>query len=266
MILLTATTDLIQLVTSAAATINVHASYMDYNGTTVTPGRQNTAITTATTTTIVSAPGASTQRNVKTIHVRNRHATLACIVTFLFDANGTDYELHSLTLAAGEAVEYIEGIGFFLLKSARLDRWLMVTGADYTNSTTGFTDVTGLTCPVLNGIQYNFEAMLMHISGATTTGFRFGINGPTLTGIRLVGVDVITASATADTTASGTATAVDTAVIAETTGAATDVMARFSGVFTAGANGTFAIRAAAEVAAIVTVRIGSWCHIWQPTG
>lgn len=115
MLNLVLTTDKLQLVTDAAATVDVHASFADLSGTTVTPGKQNTAITTATTTDIVAAPGASTTRNVKTLHIRNKHATLAVSVTVVFDANGTDYELHKATLLAGEALEYIEGIGFFTL-------------------------------------------------------------------------------------------------------------------------------------------------------
>ncbi len=62
MIILASTSDLIRVVTSHAATIEVHASFVDLNGTTVTPGRTNTLISTATTTTIVGSPGASTVR------------------------------------------------------------------------------------------------------------------------------------------------------------------------------------------------------------
>lgn len=117
MIILAATTDKIQLTTSAAATIDVHASYVDAS--TADPpvvtdvNRQNTAITTATTTDIVAAPGASTTRNVKALHIRNKHASTACDVTVIFDQNGTDFEIHKASLAAGEALEYVDGVGFF---------------------------------------------------------------------------------------------------------------------------------------------------------
>ena len=59
MIILASTSDLIRVITSHAASIEVHTSYVDLNGTTVTPGRTNTLITTATTATIVGSPGAS---------------------------------------------------------------------------------------------------------------------------------------------------------------------------------------------------------------
>lgn len=115
MLLLNATTDKFQLVSSAAATLDVHASYVDLSGTTVTPGRQNTAITTATTTDVLAAPGASTTRNLKTLNVRNKHASQSCDCTLIFNQNGTSYELARLTVRAGETMEYIEGVGFFVV-------------------------------------------------------------------------------------------------------------------------------------------------------
>lgn len=118
MLILATTTDLLELVTDAAATVDVHASWMDYNGTTVTPGKTNTAITTAGTTTIVPAPGASTQRNAKTLHIRNKHASLAVTVTLNFDQNATNFELFKVVLQPNDSLEYVEGIGFFTLASA----------------------------------------------------------------------------------------------------------------------------------------------------
>lgn len=119
MLLLTATTDKFQLVSSTAASLDVHAGYMD-SGNPITssysmaPGRQNTAIVSATTTDIVAAPGASTARNVKVINVRNKDASLSCDVTIVFNQNGTSYQLHKQTLRAGETLQYVEGVGWFL--------------------------------------------------------------------------------------------------------------------------------------------------------
>ncbi len=118
MLLLTTTTDKLQVVTGAAITIDVHASFVDLSGTTVTPGRQNTAITTATTTDIVAAPGASTSRNIKGLHLRNKHASLAGDVTILYNANATTYELFRCTLFPGDCLEYVEGVGFFVIAAS----------------------------------------------------------------------------------------------------------------------------------------------------
>lgn len=125
MLLLTATTDKLDLVTSAAASVHVHASYIDMTqadppvvkGT--TSGRNHpAAITTATTTDIVPAPAATTTRNVKTLHIRNTHASVATDVTVRFNQNATTFELWKANLAPGEALEYIEGIGFFEVNAA----------------------------------------------------------------------------------------------------------------------------------------------------
>jgi hypothetical protein len=56
MLLLASTTDKIQVITSAAGQVDVHASWVDLSGTTITAGRTNTRISTATTTDVVGAP------------------------------------------------------------------------------------------------------------------------------------------------------------------------------------------------------------------
>jgi hypothetical protein len=124
MLLLVGNTDKLQLVTSAAATVDVVASYMDASNA-VPPvvqgdssGTQLTAITTATTTDIVATPAASEIRRIKALHIRNKHATTATDVTVVLDRSATDYELHKVNLAAGEALEYIEGVGFFELAAS----------------------------------------------------------------------------------------------------------------------------------------------------
>ena len=103
MINLASTSDRIQIFTSNAARIEVHASWVDLNGTTVTPGRTNTpAITTATTTTIVDSPAANTVRNVKHLNITNDHSSQSCIVTVEHTDGTTVVELMSFTLLPGE--------------------------------------------------------------------------------------------------------------------------------------------------------------------
>jgi len=107
-----------QLVTSAAGAIDVLAFFIDRDQSTGAVGaanRQLAAITTATTTDIVAAPSSGQTRNVRQLHVRNKHATASCDVTVMLDANGTDYQLYKLTLRAGDALEYVEGVGFYVL-------------------------------------------------------------------------------------------------------------------------------------------------------
>lgn len=103
MLNLASTSDAIRVVTGSAAQIEVHASFVDWNGTTVSPGRQNTpAITTATTTTVVSSPGASVIRNVKHLNITNDSASASCVVTVEHTDGTTIVELMSFTLLPGE--------------------------------------------------------------------------------------------------------------------------------------------------------------------
>lgn len=271
MIYLALTTDKISLITSAAITLDVNVNYIDAATATLVvsgSGKQNTAIATATTTDILAAPGASTTRTLKQMTARNKHATLAGDVTIQFNANATLYELHKVTLLAGETLEYIEGVGFFTLKpAAGLDRTFRVS-SDVINATTSFADITGLTCPLLSGVHYNFLAHLFHINNATTTGSQFAVNiGAAPTNLLVSTVDTVTASVTASAHSAGSVTARDTAVTAQTTGSIAVVTAIISGWIQPSADGTFAMRCASEVAvaAGITVKAGSWLEVWTPT-
>lgn len=114
MLLLTSTSDLVTVTTSAAGTIVVHTSYVDNNAGVITPGRTNTpTISTATTTTVVASPAASTQRNVRKINVNNTHASVANLITINHTDGTNVIALWDGTLAAGESVEMTENGNFF---------------------------------------------------------------------------------------------------------------------------------------------------------
>ena len=109
MLILASTSDIVRVVTAQAAQIEVHASYVDWNGSAVTPGRTNTPhITTATTTTVVAAPGASVQRNVKHLNITNDHASASCVVTVEHFDGTTAIELMGFTLLPGENMIFSE--------------------------------------------------------------------------------------------------------------------------------------------------------------
>jgi hypothetical protein len=66
MILLTTTSDKIQLITGTAGSIDAYSTWVDNTTTAVTPGRTTLAsITAAATTDIIAAPASSTQRAIK---------------------------------------------------------------------------------------------------------------------------------------------------------------------------------------------------------
>jgi hypothetical protein len=118
MLILASTSDILRIVTSAAATVDIHATWADNAAGTVTPGRTNTEVTTATTTTVVGSPAASTQRTVQLLTVRNVHASVVTDVTIQHFDGTTSIDMHKTTLGPGESVVYVDGSGFIRLNSA----------------------------------------------------------------------------------------------------------------------------------------------------
>lgn len=110
------TTDKLQLNQSAAATLDVQLNYSDKHQSTgaVSEGKQNTAHTTAATVDVLAAPASTTTRRLKDGTIRNKHASLATNVTVIYNANGTSYEIHKVTLQPGEMLSFMENIGWFL--------------------------------------------------------------------------------------------------------------------------------------------------------
>lgn len=123
MLLLTTTSTVLRVITDAGVTVDCHASFIDYASGTTTPGSQNTAISTATTTTIVSAPAASTQRNVKLASIRNRSASSTVTVTVqLFDGT-TAFELYKLALGPGGGLVSHDGRWFVESSPSVTEPW-----------------------------------------------------------------------------------------------------------------------------------------------
>lgn len=106
MLLLTSTSDIVRVITGSAGDIRVHASWMDNVSAVITPGRTNTAsITTATTTTVVGSPAASTQRNVKALSIFNNSGSVANQITVEHTDGTNVIQLWKGTLAIGESVD-----------------------------------------------------------------------------------------------------------------------------------------------------------------
>lgn len=107
MLLLTSTSDLLQVVTGSAVNMDVRADWVDLSGSTVTPSRTNTPqITTATTTTVVGSPASSTQRNVQGFSIRNTDAANSNAVTVQHYDGTTTVTIIKYTLLAGEVLFY----------------------------------------------------------------------------------------------------------------------------------------------------------------
>jgi hypothetical protein len=117
MILLTSTSDLVQVVTGGTQAIKVHASYVDINASNVvTPGRLNTAIASATTTSVVASPGSGVSRNLKFLSIANTDASASDAVTVQHTDGTTVIQLQKITLPAGYTMTYnADGGGWALL-------------------------------------------------------------------------------------------------------------------------------------------------------
>jgi hypothetical protein len=119
MLLLTGTTHKLQVVTASTGAIDVNASFVDLVSSTVTPGSTNTAqITTATTTDVVAAPAASTQRNIRGLRIRNAHASSSMVVTVQHTDGTTTSTLIKTTLKFGESLTYEDGCGWMVMDAA----------------------------------------------------------------------------------------------------------------------------------------------------
>ena len=88
MILLNSTSDILQLSTSSTASTDYYVAYTDITTTTFTPGVSAGNISSATDTTILSSPGASTTRQVKFLTLRNK-GTSTNVVVLKYDVSGT---------------------------------------------------------------------------------------------------------------------------------------------------------------------------------
>ena len=152
MILLNSTSDVVRVVTSAAAnSINCHTSWMDLSGSTVTPGRQNTVITTATTTTIVPPPGAGATRNLKGLHINNNSAGTNCMVSVGHFDGTTQVELIEVILLPGETLGY-DGDGTWVHRDQRGAEYPPAGLGSYTGTAIAF--MKNGTAPDAGGVWY----------------------------------------------------------------------------------------------------------------
>jgi hypothetical protein len=112
--LFVSTTDKLQLITTSTAPLDIFVDYVDMDNATkaVTPGRQLTKITTATTTDIMAAPASGATRKVKVVSICNTSGSATNTVTAQYNANGTLYQIDSWLMGISERVRFIEGKGW----------------------------------------------------------------------------------------------------------------------------------------------------------
>lgn len=116
MIILSETTDNLQVVLGAAVTANqlqCMSSWRDRTSTTFVAGRTVINTNGNTDVNIVSAPAASTQRIIDFLSVYNADTENAT-VTIKLDANGTEYILYKDVVEPGRTLNYADKVGFYI--------------------------------------------------------------------------------------------------------------------------------------------------------
>ena len=114
MITLDATTKTLELVLGAAIATtqpDYTTAFADQTTTTFTPGASDGTGNSTTNVTIVAAPAASTQRQVKFVSVTNKD-TAAITVSINYNNNGTRRLIYKASLAIGYTLTYTSGDGW----------------------------------------------------------------------------------------------------------------------------------------------------------
>lgn len=105
-------TSVLRVVTDSVADLHIATDYADMTSTTFTPNAGNVIVNTVTTTNIVGSPPASTQRQIKSVLIANRHATLSNnVIVELFDGTNSA-TVYSYTLGAGQIIQYKSDSGW----------------------------------------------------------------------------------------------------------------------------------------------------------
>lgn len=278
MIALTGTNQILELNTASASDIDVIVSFADHTSTGGTLGTQDTLITTATDTTILSAPAASTQRQVKMISINNTSSTSNAIIVKK-DIGGTEYDIIRIILSENERLEYTDMLGWEVYansggRKSSINQGISpisstisasVLGSDViNNNATANTiqDVTGLSFPVVANKTYWFQFQIQYTSAATATGSRWSIDGPTTTRLNYMSEYSLT---TTTSTQNAQITAYNLPSVSNATSATTGSnWAKIEGMITPNADGNVIARFASEVASsAITALAGSVVYYQQ---
>lgn len=263
MLILSTTTDKIQVILGGAITTNqldCIATYKDIS-TSAYSGSAPSLVATNNTTAVdlVDSPASSTQRIVDFISVFNTD-TANATVTIRLNRNGTLGVLFRCVLGVGETITYAEGRGWVVFQNNGSIKTALVNGNNplssnvsqvvlannvINNNATANTmqDVTGLSFPVTAGTVTWFKFLIPYTSAATATGSRWSINGASFTRLNYVSLYTITASS--QTVNYGSAYDFPTA--SNATSLANGNVAIIEGHILPSANGTVIARFASEI-------------------
>ena len=203
MIILSATTDKLQAILTAAKTANdmqCLVSYRDITTDTYLPGRSVSTTNGVTAVDILASPAASTQRVVDFISIYNADTATKKLTISFIHAGGAAI-IWAGTLATGERLEYTDKNGWSVYTINGSVKISQVTGtvspvstainvvvlaSDVINNNAilnTLANVTGLAFNVTANKTYWFEIIVNYTAQATSTGSRWSIATPLVTGL-----------------------------------------------------------------------------------
>lgn len=203
--------NLINLITSTSADIDVQASWTDKNSSNFNSGPKNTQITAATTTTIVPTPASGDIRSLVSMKIFNINATGTNVLTVQHFDGTTTSRCWKGALEAGESVEYDGKIfnfynsnGYPVIISSGTtgpsgpqgdigpsgatgpqgaagggDWTSAILSSDFTTNSATAVDVTGLSFTPSTNKQYMIRGVFYLQTATTTVGPRPGLTWPT---------------------------------------------------------------------------------------
>lgn len=272
MIILSNTTDKIQLSLSATVSSNqlvCYSSYKDTTSSSISVGRGLTLSNNLSYVDIVDSPASSTQRVVDYISVYNKDTTESDVSIYMYD-NSNRYALFNSVLLPSEKLEYQDGFGFRVIDSEGSFKKTVNSGLNPTSDTiqtvllsatvsvtsTTLADVTGLSFPVEAGKYYYFYFFILYTTASTAVGSRHTINGPTAEVLNYYSNYTLTATSITNNQGLTTYNSPGTA---NGTSAAGTNRAVIEGVVKPSANGTIQARFASENTNAVNILPGSIC-------
>jgi hypothetical protein len=173
-IVLDATTKSLEVKLAGAITTSqlpIVASFADVTSTTFVSGASQTATNSTTAVTAVAAPGASTQRHLKSLFIRNSD-TASATVTVQINDNGTLRILAVVALATLDILTYEDGAGFRIFDSSGAMKFLVGAATSATQLATA---------RLIYGNSFNGTVDLAQVIAATfggTGSAYFTVSGP----------------------------------------------------------------------------------------
>lgn len=282
MLILSSTTDSLEVVLGGAVTTNqldCTASYRETTTTTFSPLGADVSTNGTSAVTLVSAPSTSTQRVIDDVSIFNTD-TVSANVTVRYNRNGVFRRLFQTTLAPNEKLQYTDKNGWVVHATSGAVKQsinqgsnaisgglnVAVLGADVINNNAvanTLQDVTGLNFPMTAGKTYYFKFVFRYDAQATTTGSRWTVNTVGATSITAISYQSQYALTTATNTIN-VLNAVDLPAASNATSPYTSANSGWvEGLVTAGANGSLTLRFASEVlSSAITAKAGSLVY-WQ---